>query len=97
MLQKTFVSKSYHSIRYNMALASRMSRELKKLEKCPPPGICAWPVHNSITQLEVQLQGPSDTPYEHGLFKLTVVVPERCLVQLVTIHCKHLNLKSTCH
>eukprot|EP00775_Hariotina_reticulata_P008019 gene8019-8217_t len=60
-----------------MALASRMSRELKKLEKQPPPGICAWPVRNSITQLEVQLQGPSDTPYEHGLFKLTISVPGR--------------------
>jgi len=60
-----------------MALASRMARELKKLEKQPPPGICAWPVNNSITQLEVQLQGPPETPYEHGLFKLTLTVPHR--------------------
>lgn len=60
-----------------MALASRMAKELKKLEKQPPPGITVLPVNNSIKELDVQLQGPSDTPFEAGLFKLRVTVPDR--------------------
>lgn len=60
------------------ALASRMAKELKKLEKQPPPGVSAVPKGGSLRQLDVQLQGPSDSPYELGLFKLSVTVPDRC-------------------
>lgn len=55
-----------------------MARELKRLERSPPPGISAWPAAGSISQLEAQLQGPPDSPYEAGLFRLRVAVPERC-------------------
>jgi ubiquitin-conjugating enzyme E2 N len=60
------------------ALASRMAKELKKLEKQPPPGVSAVPKGGSVRELDVQLQGPPDSPYELGLFKLSVAVPDRC-------------------
>eukprot|EP00878_Enallax_costatus_P046972 GHUV01057315.1.p1 GENE.GHUV01057315.1~~GHUV01057315.1.p1 ORF type:complete len:111 (+),score=19.20 GHUV01057315.1:185-517(+) len=60
-----------------MALASRMARELKRLERQPPPGISAMPLGNSIREVEVQLQGPSESPFEAGLFKLRISVPDR--------------------
>lgn len=59
------------------ALASRMAKELKKLAKQPPPGISVFPVGSSIKELQVQMQGPPDSPYELGLFKLSVCIPDR--------------------
>jgi len=59
-------------------MAARMQKEIKKLSKSPPPGISAWPAdENSLHKLQVQLQGPADTPYEQGLFRLDVCVPPR--------------------
>lgn len=58
--------------------AARVQKEIKRLAKSPPPGISAWPANeNSITQLQVQMQGPPDTPYELGLFRLEVCLPPR--------------------
>lgn len=54
-----------------------MTKELKKLAKQPPPGISAVPAKDSIRQIEVQLQGPTDSPFEAGLFKLMITVPDR--------------------
>ncbi|WIA17879.1 hypothetical protein OEZ85_009379 [Tetradesmus obliquus] len=54
-----------------------MAKELKKLERQPPPGVSAAPKGGSVRELDVQLQGPPDSPYELGLFKLSVAVPDR--------------------
>ncbi|KAF8062087.1 UBE2T [Scenedesmus sp. PABB004] len=60
------------------ALASRLSKELKRLARAPPPGVAAWPAGGAaLSRLDVSLQGPPDSPYEAGLFRLTVIVPER--------------------
>ena len=41
-------------------------------------GICAWLKDpDKINHLEAQLQGPEGTPYEAGIFKLDVVIPDR--------------------
>lgn len=59
-------------------MSARVQKEIKRLAKSPPPGISAWPSdENSTAQLQVQMQGPSDTPYEQGLFRLEVCVPQR--------------------
>lgn len=43
----------------------------------PPPGISLWPVGDSLTRLEAQVQGPGGTVYEAGVFKLSVTLPAR--------------------
>lgn len=57
----------------------RVQKEIKKLSKSPPAGISAWPCGDNLMQLSVQMQGPPDTPYEQGLFKLEVCFPPRCV------------------
>eukprot|EP00954_Amorphochlora_amoebiformis_P005561 439272-Amorphochlora_amoeboformis.AAC.2 len=47
------------------------------LEKDPPYGICAWPVEDRMDQLEAQIRGPEDSPYEAGVFKLLLDIPNR--------------------
>lgn len=47
------------------------------LELDPPPGVAAWPVGDSLTDLEAQICGPVDSPYENGVFKLKIRVPDR--------------------
>jgi len=61
----------------NSAMIGRMKKELEMLDKDPPHGICAWPKDDSINCLEATLQGPEDTPYEKGVFRLEIIVPDR--------------------
>jgi ubiquitin-protein ligase len=58
-------------------LANRMAFELKLLEREPPPGACAWPIGDSITELRATLLGPEGTVYEHGSFGLSISLPDR--------------------
>jgi hypothetical protein len=37
-------------------LANRMARELKMLATDPPPGVAAWPVGDSVTELKAQVR-----------------------------------------
>ena len=44
----------------------------------PPHGISAWPCDDScLLELQAQIQGPEDTPYCKGSFKLSVTIPKR--------------------
>ncbi len=47
------------------------------LEKDPPHGVCAWPFEDKLNQLEAQIEGPEDSPYRGGVFKLKVDIPDR--------------------
>ncbi|XP_053249689.1 ubiquitin-conjugating enzyme E2 T [Podarcis raffonei] len=60
-----------------MQRASRLKRELHLLTTQPPPGITCWQNGSRIDDLEAQLLGSADTPYEKGIFNLEIVVPER--------------------
>lgn len=51
-------------------------REIAQLEQDPPPGIAAWTDNNSIYQMKAQICGPVDSPYENGVFKISIVIPE---------------------
>ena len=55
----------------------RMQRELRMLTREPPHGICAWPKDGEMNVIEAQIKGPEDTPFEGGVWKLNVSVPER--------------------
>ena len=43
----------------------------------PGPGISAWPIDDNMLNLEAQIEGPQDSPYEEGTFRLNVQIPER--------------------
>ena len=56
---------------------TRMSKELEILKKSPPPGITCWPKEGRLNHLYVSLQGSESTPYEGGVFKLEIKIPNR--------------------
>ncbi|XP_070601839.1 ubiquitin-conjugating enzyme E2 T [Erythrolamprus reginae] len=60
-----------------MQRASRLKRELQQLATEPPPGITCWQNGNHINDLQAQILGCTNTPYEKGVFALEVIVPER--------------------
>ncbi|XP_028924204.1 ubiquitin-conjugating enzyme E2 T [Ornithorhynchus anatinus] len=60
-----------------MQRASRLNKELKLLATEPPPGIMCWQETSQMDELRAQILGGANTPYEKGIFKLEVVIPER--------------------
>ncbi|XP_029789010.1 ubiquitin-conjugating enzyme E2 T [Suricata suricatta] len=60
-----------------MQRASRLKRELQLLATEPPPGITCWQDKDQMDNLRAQILGAADTPYEKGVFKLEVIIPER--------------------
>ncbi|KAH7919631.1 UBC-like protein [Leucogyrophana mollusca] len=59
-----------------MALA-RIQRELVELRRNPPPGCSAGPIDNDLHRWQAAIFGPEDTPYEHGIFSLSMIFPEK--------------------
>ncbi|XP_077013523.1 ubiquitin-conjugating enzyme E2 T [Tamandua tetradactyla] len=60
-----------------MQRSSRLKRELSLLATEPPPGITCWQEKDQTDDLQAQIVGGANTPYEKGIFKLEVIVPER--------------------
>ena len=60
-----------------MHCLGRLKKELQMLSTDPPHGITCWPSNDKLNQWEVRLVGAVDTPYEGGVFKLEILVPER--------------------
>ena len=62
-----------------MQRVSRMKKELDQFNSSPPPGISCCPKNecNALDELEASIIGPEDTPYENGVFRLNIRVPER--------------------
>ncbi|KAF7283477.1 ubiquitin-conjugating enzyme E2 N-like [Rhynchophorus ferrugineus] len=54
----------------------RILVETKNLSKDPPPGISATPDENNCRYFHVVMAGPNGSPYEGGLFKLELFLPE---------------------
>ncbi|XP_046338739.1 ubiquitin-conjugating enzyme E2 T-like [Haliotis cracherodii] len=55
----------------------RMKREIQMMSESPPHGISCWPKDDKIDHLEAQIVGGEGTPYEGGIFKLEIQIPER--------------------
>ena len=61
-----------------MARAARISKELVMLKTSPPPGAQCWPAEaDKVDRLEADIMGPGDTPYQGGVFRLEILVPDR--------------------
>ncbi|CAK1543650.1 unnamed protein product [Leptosia nina] len=60
------------------ARSVRLAREMKTLCSKPPWGVTCTPEKEDIFDvLSVKMFGPRGSPYEAGLFKLVINVPER--------------------
>lgn len=54
----------------------RILVETKNLAKDPPPGISAHPDESNCRYFHIVMAGPKSSPYEGGLFKLEMFLPE---------------------
>ncbi|XP_050424181.1 ubiquitin-conjugating enzyme E2 T-like [Adelges cooleyi] len=55
----------------------RLKKELNQLISKPPTGIQVNIKEGSSSILEAKLNGPVDSPYENGVFKLQLELPQR--------------------
>lgn len=60
-----------------MQRQARLGRELAKISNSDSKGICVFPKDDNLQILEAQITGPEGTPYEKGVFKLEIMVPEK--------------------
>ena len=60
-----------------MQKLGRMKKELKILSSSPPHGVTCWPKDDDLNQWEATLIGALETPYEGGVFRLEIIIPER--------------------
>eukprot|EP00002_Diphylleia_rotans_P012211 TRINITY_DN2389_c0_g1_i2.p2 TRINITY_DN2389_c0_g1~~TRINITY_DN2389_c0_g1_i2.p2 ORF type:complete len:152 (-),score=36.91 TRINITY_DN2389_c0_g1_i2:543-998(-) len=58
------------------ALPQRIIKETQKLLSEPAPGISATPSQENLRYFNVLIMGPSQSPYEGGLFKLELFLPQ---------------------
>ncbi|VVD02512.1 unnamed protein product [Leptidea sinapis] len=58
------------------ALPRRIIKETQRLMQEPVPGISAVPSETNARYFHVIVTGPEDSPFEGGLFKLELFLPE---------------------
>ena len=62
----------------NPAMKARLMREMSLLSKDPPPGVAAYtPEPLDMTKIRAQITGPEGSPFEGGIFLLTVNIANR--------------------
>lgn len=52
------------------------TQEIQRLMQDPAPGIQAHPSNDNLRYFNVAIEGPADSPYEGGVFKLELFLPE---------------------
>jgi len=57
-------------------LPKRITKEIERLMHEPAPGIQAIPHEDNLRYFDVEMSGPSQSPFEGGLFKLELFLPE---------------------
>ncbi|KAL9269322.1 Ubiquitin-conjugating enzyme E2 36-like protein [Drosera capensis] len=78
---KTCHFNSSHLDRLNSSMANsnlprRIIKETQRLLSEPAPGISASPSEENMRYFNVMILGPTQSPYEGGVFKLELFLPE---------------------
>lgn len=60
-----------------MAIPRRILKETQSLATDAPPGITAVPDANNSRYFHILMRGPEGTPYEGGVYKLELFLPEQ--------------------
>ncbi len=60
-----------------MARIGRLEREIAQLSNDPGPGISAWCNDPTFSVINAQIAGPDASPFEGGMFMLTIAIPDR--------------------
>ncbi|XP_027062418.1 ubiquitin-conjugating enzyme E2 36-like isoform X1 [Coffea eugenioides] len=60
----------------NSNLPRRIIKETQRLLSEPSPGISASPSEDNMRHFNVMILGPAQSPYEGGVFKLELFLPE---------------------
>ncbi len=58
-----------------MADLKRLNKELKDMEKNDVSNLSAGPVNDNLYEWEAVILGPTETPYEGGVFNLSISIP----------------------
>ncbi|KMS93694.1 hypothetical protein BVRB_028900, partial [Beta vulgaris subsp. vulgaris] len=61
------------------ALSRRIVKETQRLLKEPVPGIVCIPDENNIRYFHIEIDGPADTPYYGGVFRIEMFLPDTCV------------------
>ncbi|OJD14084.1 hypothetical protein AJ78_05530 [Emergomyces pasteurianus Ep9510] len=59
-----------------MDMTTRILKETRRLVSDPVPGITAVPKEGNFRYFDVTLEGPADSPYAGGIFKLELFLPD---------------------
>ena len=59
-----------------MSLPRRILKETQRLSQDPVEGITAEPFNDNVRHFNITLNGPVDSAYEGGVFKLELFLPE---------------------
>jgi len=57
-------------------LPKRILKETERLSNDSPPGITAGPHDDNLRYFDVTIQGPDQSPFQGGVFKLELFLPE---------------------
>lgn len=60
-----------------MSISKRILKETQNLAIDPPPGISASPDPSNYRYFHIVMTGPDGTPYEGGLYRLELFLPEQ--------------------
>jgi ubiquitin-conjugating enzyme E2 N len=71
----------------SMQAKTRIIRETSTLARDPPPGISGSPRSDNYRYFDVMIEGPGGTPYEGGLFKLELFLPEEYPLEPPKVRC----------
>lgn len=59
-----------------MSVQLTSNQETERLVSDSPPGIQAVPFEDNLRYFNIQIEGPSQSAYEGGIFKLELFLPE---------------------
>ncbi|RKP13819.1 ubiquitin-conjugating enzyme/RWD-like protein [Piptocephalis cylindrospora] len=59
-----------------MAIPRRITKEIERLNNDPVPGISANAHEDNLRYFDVLIHGPGQSPYEGGVFRLELFLPE---------------------